>query len=407
MIVLFIHQNYPGQYLHLARHLGADPGHQVLFLTQKAGAPIPGVEQVVYTVPHTGRVGGHPFNQNHESATRTALAVLGACRILRDRGIVPDLVIGHAGWGETMLVKQAYPDTPVLAYFEYFYQHEGADVGYDPEFAPARLEDAERLWLRNSVNHLSLLSCDLGHTATQWQRSLFPPASQPHIAVLHEGVDTDEVRPDPAATLDLPNGRRLRAGDEVLTYVARTLEPYRGFHALMRALPAVLRERPKAQVVIVGAEGVTYGDHPPYGGSWRQLMLAEVGEFIDPARVHFLGQVPRATYLRVLQVSRLHVYLSYPFVLSWSCVEALAAGCLVLGSDVPSVAEAIRDGHNGLLVPMLDRDALAQRIVAALAKPKRLNRLRQQARADAIERWDLQRQVLPRWMETIRSLVLS
>lgn len=401
MIVLFIHHNYPGQYLHLARYMASQPGHRVFFLTQKSGPDMPGVEQLVYAPPTVARQTCHPFTQNHEAAVRNGLAVLEACRQLRRRGVVPDVVIGHSGWGETLLVKQAFRDTPVLAYFEYFYHHEGADVGYDREFAPPRTEDAERLWLRNSINHLSLQSCDLGHTATEWQRSLFPQAARERIEVLHEGVDTEEVRPDPTARFELPDGRQLRAGDEVITYVARTLEPYRGFHCLMRALPEVLRTRPRAQVLVIGEDGVTYGDHPPYAGSWKQLMMGEVGSELDLSRVHFLGQLPRRSFLRALQVSRLHVYFSYPFVLSWSCIEAMAVGCLILGADVPSVTEVIHDKRNGLTVPMLDRGAVVRGICTALAHADDLEGLRRQARADVLAQWDLRGKMLPKWATTI------
>lgn len=404
-VVLFIHHHFPAQYLHLAQHLGRLSGWRVLFLTQNAGgAELPGVERRVYAAPAPQVLACHPYNQAHEAGVRTGLAVLAACRELLAEGITPDLVIGHCGWGEMLLVKQAFPATPVLGYFEYYYHAQGLDVGYDPEFAPSRPDDSERLWLRNSVQQLSFTAVDHGHTATRWQRSLFPAEWQSHIQVLHEGVDTLEVRPDPAARFQLPDGRSLQAGDEVLTYVARNLEPYRGFHCLLRALPEVLARRPQAQVVIAGGEGVSYGDLPPYGGSWRGLLQMELGDRMDWQRVHFVGHLARPAYLTLLQVSRLHTYLSYPFVPSWSCVEALASGCLVLGNDVAPIRELIHEGENGHLVDMRDTPALAGKISTLLAEPNRHNAIRARARQRAAAEFDLNGHCLPRWMEAIEAL---
>ncbi len=404
MVVLLIHHNYPAQYLHLARHLGQQAEHRVVFLTQQGGLPIAGVEQRIYQMPVALLHGCHPYNQSHEAAVRTALAVLTACRQLRQEGLRPDVIIGHTGWGELLLVKEAFPDSRVLGYFEFFYRATGLDVGYDPEFAPSRPDDGERLWLRNSINYLSRVACDAGHTATEWQRSLFPAAWQTDISVLHEGIDTHEVRPDAMARFTLADGRQLTRADEVITYVARNLEPYRGFHSLMRALPAVLRARPQAHVVVVGAEGISYGDLPPYGGSWRALLQAELGAQLDLSNVHFTGQIGRMAYLQLLQVSRLHLYLTYPFVLSWSALEALASGCLVLGSDVAPVREVITDGENGFLVDMRAPDAVAERMIALLADSAALDEVRARARHSAVSRYDLATCCLPRWLETLAAL---
>lgn len=405
MIVLFVHHNYPAQYQHIAERLGRSAENQVYFLTQRAGEPIAGVEQVVYTSPDmTGIQGCHPYNQTHEAGVRTGLSVLAACRQLKSRGIIPDVIVGHSGWGETLLVKQAFPDTPLMVYSEFFYHHQGADVGYDPEFSPERADDAERLWLRNSLNHLSLATADAGHTATEWQRSLFPADCQRKIQVLHEGIDTNELKPNPNATFQLPDGSQLNVQDEVITYVARNLEPYRGFHCFMRALPQVMKARPNAQVVIVGGDGISYGSHPPYGGSWRALMMLELGQQLDSSRIHFVGKVPKDQFIALLQISSLHVYFTYPFVLSWSCLEALAAGCLVLGAQVAPVAEVIQDGHNGLLTDMLDTQQTANKMVKALQAGKALDPLRHQARADMLARYDLQTRCLPQWEAAIKAL---
>ena len=402
MIFLFVHQNFPAQYVHIVRHLAGDPRNRVLFITQSGEHAMEGVEKHVYRPEPALRPGPHPYNSAYEAAVRTGLAVMQVCRGLRAQGVVPDIVVGHCGWGETLLIKEVYPDTPVLSYFEYFYHATGAEIGFDPEFAPRRDDDSVRLFLRNAVSHMSFVASDWGHTATHWQRSLFPAQMQERISVLHEGVDTDLIAPNPEAWLELARSpTRLTRADEVITFVARNLEPYRGFHWFMRALPELLRRRPRAHVVVVGGDGISYGEAPPYGGTYREMLLAELGPRLDRERVHFLGQVPKETYLNVLQVSSVHVYFTYPFVLSWSLLEAMAAGCLVLGSNNAPVTEALHDGHNGLLVDPFDAAAICNRVDAVLDDPERLQGLRHAARATVIAHYDLRTQLLPRWEQLL------
>lgn len=257
----------------------------------------------------------------------------------------------------------------------------GADVGFDPEF-PARLDDRARARSRNAALLLSLDLCDIAVAPTQWQRQLHPRAYHDQIAVIHEGVDTQLMCPDAAATFTLEDGTVLHAGDPVVTYVARHLEPYRGFHSFMRALPALLARHPQCQVVLAGGNGVSYGSMPHDAADWKTRMLRDVA--IDPARVHFTGTLPYQAYRRLLQVSAVHVYLTYPFVLSWSVLEAMACGCVVVGSDTAPVREVIRDGDNGVLVDFFDAAALADRLAAILACPEQFAPLRLRARATVV-----------------------
>lgn len=408
MIYLFVHQNFPAQYVHLVSHLASQPEHTVYFITQAEEPEIERVQKLVYRPDPVPGPGVHPYNITYENAVRTGLAVLEVCRDLLDQGIVPDLVIGHSGWGETLLIKEVFPSTPLLAYFEFFYRATGADVGFDPEFSPAREDDAVRLRLRNAVNRMSFDACDWGHTATEWQRSLFPPEMQARITTLHEGIDTDRIRPNAEAWLKLARNDLVLTGqDEVITYVSRNLEPYRGFHWFMRSLPAVLKRRPNAHVVVVGGDSISYGELPPYGGSYREMLLAELGDRLDRERVHFLGQVPKDIYINVLQISSIHIYFTYPFVLSWSLLEAMAAGCLVLGSANPPVDEVIRDGENGYLVDASNVEAASEQIVAALEDPQRAQDLRRAARATVVEQHDLKTQILPRWLKLLEELTSS
>lgn len=405
MNVLFIHQNFPGQYGHIARHLARNPAHRVYAISQGRDVALKGVQH--YTYPPEAQLpgGSHPYNIHYESAVRTGIAVLRVCRRLRTEGVVPDVVVGHSGWGETLLVKEVFPDTPVLSYFEFFYHARGADVGFDPEFSPPREEDGVRLRLRNAINWMSFYGCDWGHTATRWQRRLYPATMQARITTLHEGIDTQRIAPDPQATLELEEpGLRLMRADEIVTYVARSLEPYRGFHWFMRALPELLRRRPRVQVVVVGGDGISYGEHAPYGGNYRKMMLAELGSRLDSSRVHFLGQLPNPRYLEVLRASSVHVYFTYPFVLSWSMLEAMAAGCVVLGSANPPVDEVLRDGVNGLMVDPRDATAVCDRIEEVLDHPDRMQAIRDAARDTIVQEYDLRGRMLPRWTQLIGAL---
>lgn len=406
MIFFFIHQNFPGQYANIVRHLAEQPAHDVYFITQSCNGEIPGAHKIVYQPDLVSAGACHSYTAVFDRAVRAGAAVADVCRRLRGRGVIPDIVVGHSGWGEMLFVKDIFPGVPVLSCFEFFYHPDGVDVGFDPEFARPNEYDAARLRLRNAVNHLSFSASTWGHSATAWQRSLFPPNMQERISALHEGVDTDRVRPDPDAWLRLAaTGRVLTRRDEVITYVARNLEPYRGFHIFMRAVAEVLRRRPRARVLIVGGDGFSYGNPPPYGGTYREMMLAELGSRLDRERVHFLGRVPYEVYLNVLQVSSVHVYLTYPFVLSWSFVEALSAGCLILGSATAPVLELLRDRENGLLFDFFSTQSLCDRIDEVFEQPDRMQAIREAARDIAVRSLDLKSQLLPRWLGLFDDLI--
>jgi glycosyltransferase involved in cell wall biosynthesis len=402
MNVLFVHQNFPGQYPHLARHLAAQPGHRVVALSQRPDGDLPGVRILRYRPQRDTTPNIHPYLRGLEAGVLNAQAIVHAALRLKKSGFVPDVMLGHNGWGEIWYLKEVFPHTPLIGYFEFFYQLHGADVGFDPERKPD-FDTGPRLRTRNLGNLLGLEACDLGQCPTQWQYSRYPERYRPMLRVVHDGIDTGRVRPDPAATFSLPasgegrpgEGVAVRAGDEVVTYVARNLEPYRGFPGFMRSLPAIQQARPKARILIIGGDETSYGAMPKDGRTYRQQLLDELGDALDPARVHFLGKVPYAVFLKVLQVSAVHVYLSYPFVLSWSMLEAMAAECLVVGSRTAPVEEVIRDGENGLLADFFQPEEIAQKVIAALAAPRDFAALRKNARRSVIETYDLQKICLP------------
>jgi glycosyltransferase involved in cell wall biosynthesis len=408
MNLLFLHQNFPGQFRHIAAHFAAGSANRVVAIFDvanrpRAAAAHPGIELRPYASPAGAHAATHGFVRGHEAAVRRGLAAAAAAATLKAEGFVPDLIVAHPGWGDALFLRDVFPAARIVQHAEFFYQPTGADVGFDPEFPPL-VDAAYRVRTKNTTQLLSMEQADLLIAPTQWQKSRFPALLGERIAVAHEGIDTTLVRPDPRVRITLAKaGVTLSAGDEVVTYVARNLEPYRGFHVFMRALPGLLRARPRARVLIVGGDQVSYGSKPADGETWRARMLAEVGGQIDAGRVHFLGRLPYESYLRLLQVSAVHAYMTYPFVLSWSMLEAMAAGCMVVGSRTAPVEEVIKHGENGWLVDFFDHRQLAEALAGALEERSRLDGIRQAARRTVVERFDLKTVCLPRQLEILQA----
>ncbi|MGE3917284.1 MAG: glycosyltransferase [Hyphomicrobiaceae bacterium] len=403
MRVLFIHQNFPGQFRHVAQSLARRKGNEVVALTDAVNKQqLEGIKLARYGMPKNPPVGqisraaGTLLNR----FIRGEVVASGLVE-MRKRGFVPDVIVGHPGWGELMLAKDIFPSTPLIAHAEYYYAAEGGDVGFDKEF-PA-VDDALRVLLKakNIPLLAAMTDCTVGVAPTRWQASRFPQEVVGKIKTIHEGIRTDVVRPDPAATYQHGlDGRTLRAGDEVLSFVNRNLEPMRGFHIFMRALPAILAARPNAQAVIVGGDAVSYGPAPP-GGSWKAKMLAEMQDRLPMDRVHFVGQIPYQAFISLMQVTRLHIYATYPFVLSWSALEAMAAGAVVLGSATPPVTEVIEHERTGLLYDFFDVDGLAKSAVNVLAHPEAFAAIRNAARRSVADRYDLSAVCLPAWQKLV------
>ena len=402
MRILFLHQNFPGQFVHVAQAL-QQVGHDLHAITDATNQRPDFIPTSRYAFAASAAGQPHPLAQNYALRAARGQAAARAMVALRERGFVPDLVIGHLGWGETLFAKDVFPKACLVVHAEFYYSADGADAGFDPEFRSS--DDVawrQNLRSRNAAILQAVNDADFAVSPTLWQASRLPAAFRSKTAVLHEGIDTDKVAPNSAAWLALQRaGVAMKPGDEIITFVNRNLEPYRGYHIFLRALPKILKARPNARAVIVGGDEVSYGAAPPPGKSWKQIFLDEVQADLPMDRVHFTGKVPYPDYLRLMQISAAHVYLTYPFVLSWSMLEAMSAGALVIASATPPVTEVIAHGNNGLLFDFFDIEALAAHVIEALALPSSMRAMRARARKTIVERYDLRRTCLPQWLRFV------
>ena len=416
MNILFIHQNFPGQFKFLAPALVAH-GHKVLAMTmQKTDVKDwQGVRLVSYSASKGTTPNIHPWVSDFETKTIRAEACFKAALKLKDSGFTPDVIIAHHGWGESLFIKEVWPKAKLGIYCEFFYHPEGADVGFDPEFPATDPGEACRLRLKNLNNLMHFEVADVGISPTHWQASTFPEPFRSKITVVHDGIDTQAVVPNPAVALNFKkaNGEELKLTkqDEVITFVSRNLEPYRGYHVFMRALPEILKNRPNAKVLIVGADDVSYGARPTLekngGTKWKDIFISEMRPQIsdkDWQRVHFLGHVPYQFFIPLLQLSTVHVYLTYPFVLSWSLLEAMSAGCAIVASDTQPLHEAIHHNETGRLVNFFDVNTMIREVCDLLDNPSERARLGANAIQFAKANYDLNSVCLPRQLAWVESL---
>lgn len=403
MDVLFVHQNFPGQFRHVAACFHS-LGHRVAALHHRGADALDGIRAFRYALERGNSPQVHPLAQEFESKVLRGEACARKAIELKRMGLMPKVALAHPGWGEALYLKEVFPEVRLVCLTEFYYRPVGQDMGFDPEFPAPDFEARARLQTKNANLLLAMEAMDVGIAATRWQASVLPLWAQAKTRIIHEGIDTAEVCPDSSAEISLPDRNvHVRAGDEVLTFVSRNLEPVRGFHTFMRALPAIMAARPRLQVFIVGGDGVSYGAPPPFG-SYRRHYLAEVAQGLDPARVHFMGQVPRNVFLRLMQITRCHVFLTYPFVLSWSMLEAMSAGALVVGSDTAPVREVIEDGVNGVLTDFFDAARLAGKVIDVLASPQDFAAMAAAGRQTIVDRYDLRNVCLPQYCRLLDEL---
>ena len=406
MNVLLVHNNFPAQFSHLARALADDRNVRVAAIGAENARPVNGVKLLKYKLSNVDVSATHPFARRFDVECHRAEQVIYLLSRLSSTGFVPDVIVAHPGWGETLPLRTIFPRARIILYCEFFYGSEGRDVGFDDEFPEIGVDGHVGVHLKNAATLLGLTVSNLGISPTHWQRTTFPKEYQPIIEVIHEGVDTEAAKPAADAVFRLGSGQELRRTDEVVTFVARNIEPMRGYHIFMRALPQIMAKRPHAQILVIGKDQTYYGAQPPKDKTWKSIFLDEVADQIDRSRLHFTGWLPYGEYLKALQVSSAHIYLTYPFVLSWSLIEALSCGCLIIASDTPPVREVINE-ENGILVPFFQPDKLAETVIDALAKPRSFQAMRKQARRTAVEQFDLKRVCLPKMVALIHKMADS
>jgi glycosyltransferase involved in cell wall biosynthesis len=393
--VLFVHNNFPAQFRNLAETFASSPHFRVRAIGLRTSPGLDGVDLHRYDPNRSTPRSIHPFARRFDAEARRAEQVMYAANALRASGFEPRLIYVHPGWGEAMPLRALFPDATICAYAEFYYWPFGADLGFDREFPQLGVDGEVRVSLWNAATVLSLVDADFAIAPTDWQRSLFPPEFRAKTHVIHDGFNVADLQSRPTTSIRTDKAEFV-PGDEIITFVARNLEPYRGFHVFMRALPHLLEIRPNARICILGGDRVSYGASPAGHPNWREAMLDELGPRLDTSRVHFLGNVPYDSYIGLLKLSSAHVYLTYPFVLSWSLLEAMALGCLIVGSNTPPVAEVLKNGINGRLVPFFDVEALATTIAEVVANPAQHASLRAQAARDAAARYDFATAVWPK-----------
>ena len=394
MNILFIHQNFPGQYRALAPTMQRK-GHKVMVMSTRKDMHLMGIANISYQNGRSSSQQIHPWLQTTESAIIRGESVARSLEQLVRNGFVPDVIVGHAGWGEMQFIRQVTPHARIVSFCEYFYNGQGSDVDFDPEFPPTE-DPMLRCHARNLHLTSALVDSDVGVSPTRWQADQFPTFLRQKIEVVHDGIETHRLTPEEGAWIKLGRDNiRAQRGDEIITFINRNLEPMRGYHSFMRALPYILEARPKARVILLGGNEVSYGPAPASGGGYKAQFLREVQDRIDLSRVHFVGQVPYNIMVNMLRVSDAHVYLTVPFVLSWSMLEAMSLGCCVIGSATPPVQEVIEHGKNGLLVDFFNPEQIARQVCEVLERPQDYQDLRRAARQTVVDRYDFQNVCLP------------
>lgn len=356
MHVLFIHQNFPAQFGHIAQHLIKRHGFRCSFVTERRGDTVGGVECVQYKVDGGATKQNHYCTRTFENATRHAMGVYDAVKARPD--LQPDLIVGHSGFGSTLYLRELFPNVPIINYFEYFYRTRASDMDFRKEYPPVPL-DFLRARSRNAMVLLDLDNCDAGYCPTNYQRQLFPKEYENKLHTIFDGVDTAVWKPMPGLAREV-NGFRVPEGMKVVTYATRGMESMRGFDIFMKAAKKICDRRKDVIFLIAGQDRVCYGGDERFTGgkSYKEWVLSQ--DQFDLSRFVFLGLIPPHELAKLFNITDVHVYLTVPFVLSWSLLNALACGATILASDTAPVREMIRNGENGVLFDFFNTDALAE-----------------------------------------------
>jgi glycosyltransferase involved in cell wall biosynthesis len=387
MKILVLHQNFPGQFAHLIRSWSNRAGWTVRGIGRDTAPGLSGFAHLLRYAP--GRqwgASGHPYLRTLQAAVAQGQAAARVMQQLKISGFRPDVILAHPGWGESLYAKDVFPDARLVHLCEWYYSGDGVDVNFDPEF-PDTAVDHSRLLTSNALHALNLTQCDVGIAPTEWQRGRHPDIFQSRMHVQHEGIATHSLAPDPQASVTLGHGLTLRAGDPVVTMIARHLEPHSGIHIFMRALERIQQANPRCHALIVGSDEVGHSRLPvPPFENWREYLQQTVK--LDPARTHFIGKVPHAQMVKVMQVSAAHVCLSYPRAISSTLLEAMACGAPLIAANTAPVREVLWHQSNAHLINFFDVADLSRTVLHCLNEPQAQQPLREQAYRD-VQRYSL------------------
>ncbi len=378
MHVLFVHQNFPAQFGQVATWWSRVRGGRSTFASSKSPGPVPGLEHIQYKVAGGARESTNFCSRTFENQTWNSMGLYEALRARPD--IQPDLIVAHSGFVSSLFLRELYPDTPHIGYFEFFYHSHGSDMDFRNDLLAPEPINLLRGRNRNAQILLDLHNCDAGYSPTGFQRSQLPREYQPKIRTIFDGIDTEfwKRAPDSPRTF---GGVTIPRGGRVVTYVSRGFESMRGFDIFLQTADRICKARPDTQVIVVGEDRVCYGGDESFTGGKTFKQWAIEKHRPDLSRIHFVGRLPPVELVQLFSLSDLHIYLTAPFVLSWSLFNALSCECTVLGSDTAPVREVIREGETGLLCDFFDIEGLTSKALQVLESPQKYQHLGGNGRA--------------------------
>ena len=385
MHLLLIHQNFPGQFRDLAP------------AWLKAGHTVSAIGMADF--PHyNSRWDGLTYHQydlpskSTPSPLERGQAIAAICRQLQQQGLHPDLVITHSAWGEALQLHHVFPDIAQISLPELW----GTPQSLGGDFDQARKGDrpSKHLFvLQNLLTELAIAQSAAVLVASQSQKESFPTALKKRLTVIPEGLDLNCYNPDKHARLSLSK-LEIRAGQPLVTLVARNLEPLRGLRQALKAWPAVAKAVPNAQLLLVGGTDQGYGDEQPTSDSHLNDALSALPQDVDRSRIHHLGRLEHPTMVQLLQCSACHLALSYPYTLSWSVLEAMACGAPIITNVGSPISSDLTHHSNSLIVPFNDTEALGEAMVQLLLAPELREKLGQGGRTVIVNKFNLKTTLL-------------
>ena len=421
--ILFIHQNFPAQFKFLAPHLSLNKDYEIYSLSLKKNrenkeldenlSSMKNITHYQYEITRGSTEDIHVLAAEFEAKMIRAEAVAKKCLELKETGLQPDLIINHPGWGEIYLLKDVWPDVKFLSYFEFYYNTKGSDIDFDlgeKNHPKPGFDLFAKIRARNAPGMMSYLESDKLICPTEFQKSTAPDEFRNKIKVIHDGIDTSIIKPVEGISVEVEIKNQIKLSltkkDKIVTFINRNLEPYRGYHSFMRSIPGIQKKHPDALFLIIGGDKISYGAKSISGESYKNIYFNEVkDDLIDPNKLLFLGKVEYDNLLKILSISSAHIYLTYPFVLSWSMLEAMALENIIIGSKTEPVEEIITDNKNGLLVDFFDTNQISKTVNDVLANPDKYQSIRKNARKTIISKYDLNKVCLPEQIKLVEGLL--